>query len=158
MIKSVFSTLLILISAFSISASAVEISDLRCEYRANPLGIDAGKPRLSWIITSAQRGERQTAYHLLVASTPELLAKGQGDCWDSGKVASDQQNQIEYTGQPLNSGVVCYWKVRVWDQDGQPSAWSQPAMWTMGLLQPTDWQVQWIGVTQLPTLRLTLLL
>ena len=139
--------ILTLTAAFSISASAVEISDLRCEYRANPLGIDAGKPRLSWIITSAQRGERQTAYHLLVASTPELLAKNQGDLWDSGRVESAQSIQLEYAGKALNSRQLCFWKVQVWDRQGKPSAWSQPALWTMGLLNSADWQgAQWIGL------------
>ena len=125
--------------------AAVSVEQLRCEYRTAPLGLDVAKPRLSWLNTSTDRGVCQTAYQVLVASTSEILAKDQGDRWDSGKVASDQQNQIVYNGQSLNSGAACYWKVRIWDQDGKPGAWSQPASWTMGLLQPTDWQAQWIG-------------
>ena len=66
--------------------------------------------------------------------SPELLAKDQGDLWDSGKVASDQSIQVEYAGKPLESGRLCHWKVRVWDKDGKPSAWSAPAGWSMGLL------------------------
>lgn len=127
---------------------AAEPAHLRCEYRTAPLGLDVAQPRLSWINTSAARGARQTAYQILVASTPELLAQGQGDRWDSGKVTSEQQNQIEYAGKPLASGTACHWKTRVWDQDGKLGAWSQPAVWTMGLLKPTDWQAQWIGVKQ----------
>jgi alpha-L-rhamnosidase len=65
-------------------ASAADLTNLRCEYLADPLGIDVEKPRLSWVIESARRSERQTAYQVLVASTPELLAKHQGDLWDSG--------------------------------------------------------------------------
>ena len=134
-------------------------AELRCEYRTAPLGLDVAQPRLSWVNTSAERGARQTAYQILVASTPELLAKDQADLWDSGKVVSDQQNQIEYQGKPLTSGMACSWKVQVWDQDGKRGAWSQAASWTMGLLQPTDWQAQWIGVSQpvppRPALRIT---
>ena len=124
--------------------------NLRCEYRENPLGIDVVKPRLSWVIEdrdprSKVRGIKQTAYQVLVASTPELLAKDQGDLWDSGKVESDQSIQVEYQGKPLESRMQCYWKVRVWDQDGQASAWSVVATWAMGLLRPEDWQAKWIG-------------
>ncbi len=46
----------------------------------------------------------------------------------------------------MTSRAACYWKVRVWDQDGRASAWSEPSKWTMGLLSPSDWKAQWIGV------------
>jgi alpha-L-rhamnosidase len=36
---------------------------------------------------------------VLVASSPDLLAKDQGDLWDSKKVASDQSIQVEYAGK-----------------------------------------------------------
>ncbi|MEI8343240.1 MAG: hypothetical protein WCH43_17095, partial [Verrucomicrobiota bacterium] len=120
---------------------------LHCEYRKNPLGIDVAKPRLSWIIeaNSDERGVRQSAYQILVASSEGLLKDNQGDLWDSGKVESDQQNQIEFKGKPLTSRARCFWKVKVWDQSGKPSEWSAPAAWSMGLLAPEDWQAQWIG-------------
>jgi alpha-L-rhamnosidase len=127
-------------------ASAVTVSNLRCEYLTDPLGLDVEKPRLSWIIESPRRGERQTAYRILVASTPELLARHQGDLWDSGKVASDQSVQLEYAGKALESPMCCHWKVRVWDKEGKASAWSRPARWTMGLLKPDDWQAKWIAL------------
>ncbi len=129
---------------------ATEVADLRCEYRENPLGIDVVKPRLSWVIEdggprSELRGTKQTAYQVLVASSEELLKNDQGDLWNSGKVASDQSNQVEYLGKPLESRMQCYWKVRVWDQNGQASAWSAGATWGMGLLRPEDWRAKWIG-------------
>ena len=168
------------------AASADILTNLRCEYRDNPLGIDAEKPRLSWVIekrdqnagralanpekpgealtgmaegNSEVRDQKQSAYQVLVASTPELLAKDQGDLWDSGKVASDQSIQVEYGGKPLESRMLCHWKVRVWlkndttdngqpttdnSSPGQPTAWSQPAGWSMGLLKPDDWQAKWV--------------
>ena len=126
-------------------AVAATVGDLRCESRDNPLGIDELRPQLSWIIKSDRRSEVQTAYQILVTSTPELLAAGQGDLWDSGKIASDATAQVEYAGQKLSSFARCFWKVRVWDRTGQPSAWSPPASWSMGLLQPTDWIAQWIS-------------
>jgi len=132
------------------SVFAAQVANLRCEYREQPLGIDVAKPRLSWVIAERSqkteiRGQKQTAYQVLVAASPELLAEDKGDLWDSGKVASDQSIQVEYAGQPLASRMRCFWKVRVWDKAGKASAWSQPALWTMGLLQPADWEAKWIG-------------
>jgi alpha-L-rhamnosidase len=123
---------------------AATVADLRCEYLANPLGIDAVQPQLSWNIDSDLRGERQTAYQILVASTPELLNKNKGDLWDSGKVVSDENLYVPYAGAPLTSRERCFWKVRVWDQNGKVSSWSPAASWTMGLLQPEDWTAKWI--------------
>ncbi len=127
-----------------------EVANLRCEYLKNPPGIDVTKPQLSWVIQersqkSEIRGQKQTAYQVLVASSPELLSRENGDLWESGKVASDQSIQVEYAGKPLESRMRCFWKVRVWDKDGKVSTWSQPALWTMGLLHPADWEAKWIG-------------
>ncbi len=124
--------------------AALRIEDLRCEYLKDPLGIDVARPRLSWILQSDQRGQKQTACQVLVASTPEQLAKDQGDRWDSGKVPSDRSVQVVYDGAPLTSRNRSYWKVRVWDKDGRASAWSAPASWSMGLLEAADWSAPWI--------------
>ncbi len=118
---------------------------MRCEYLHDPLGIDAAQPRLSWTLRSDVRGQRQTAYQVLVASSPELLQGQQGDLWDSGRVSSDETAQVVYAGKPLPSRQACFWKVRAWDRDGTPSAWSPPARWEMGLLRPGDWSARWIG-------------
>jgi alpha-L-rhamnosidase len=119
--------------------------ELRCEYRVNPLGLDVVKPRLSWIIQSNQRGQKQSAYQIVVASSKERLKKNDGDLWDTGKVSSDQSIHVVYAGRALKSRMQCYWKVRVWDKDGKALAWSKPACWTMGMLNPADWQAEWIG-------------
>ena len=64
----------------------------------------------------------------------------QGDLWDSAKQASNQSVHVVYAGKALQSNQSCYWKLRVWDKQGRVSAWSEPAVWTMGLCAPTDWQ------------------
>ena len=88
----------------------------------------------------------QTAYQVLVAGDVETLGRDQGDLWESGRVESDATAAIVYAGKALRSHQPCFWKVRVWDKDGRPSAWSQPANWTMGLLEPSDWaKAEWIG-------------
>lgn len=125
--------------------SRLQIEKLTCEYLENPAGIDIVKPRLSWQILSNQRGEEQGAYHVLVASSPDNLTQDIGDLWDSGKEKSDQSIHVEYDGKALESGMSCYWKVRVWDKDDKQTRWSQPAKWSMGLLNPEDWTAQWIG-------------
>jgi alpha-L-rhamnosidase len=118
---------------------------LRCEYLVNPLGIDEAHPRLSWIVESNQRGQRQTACQVLVASDDALLRKDRGNLWDSGKMASDQTTGIVYGGKALASQQHCYWKIKVWDKDGKASAWSEPATWGMGLLKARDWKAQYIS-------------
>ncbi|HVM60283.1 MAG TPA: family 78 glycoside hydrolase catalytic domain [Verrucomicrobiae bacterium] len=120
-------------------------TQLRCEYLSDPLGIDIAQPRLSWVLESDQRGQKQTAWRILVASSPGLLDRNRGDLWDSGRVAGDETSANVYAGQPLTSGRRCYWKVMVWDKTGKPSAWSEPASWSMGLLDPSDWKGDWIG-------------
>jgi alpha-L-rhamnosidase len=127
---------------------------LRCEYLVNPTAIDSPRPRLSWEPASAERGQRQTAWQVLVASSQDLLDKGQGDLWDSTQVASDQSNQVDYAGRPLASRTQVWWKVRLWDKDGKPSAWSPPATWAMGWLNPAEWQAKGIEApVDLPAFR-----
>jgi len=125
-------------------ANAIEVQNLRCEYLVNPLGIDATIPRLSWTLESSRRNEEQMAYEVVVASTPEFLQQDRGDLWDSGRVDSDESLHIVYAGKPLVSRQRCFWKIRAWDRDGKPSAWSSAAQWQMGLLQPDDWSAKWI--------------
>ncbi len=121
------------------------VTDLRCEYLVNPLGLGVQPPRLSWVPVSARRGQRQTTYRVRVASSLEKLAEGIADLWDSGKVASAQTAHIVYGGPALAARQRAWWQVRAWDVDGQPSAWSEPAWWEMGLLERYEWSGEWIG-------------
>ncbi len=133
------------ILATNASATAGLLPDkLRCEYLTNPLGVDVSRPRLSWIVTSQERGARQSAYQVLVATSPERLAPGRADLWDSGKVVSDRTIGIVYEGQALRSGQRAYWRVRVWDQNDREAAHERTAWWEMGLLDAQDWQGEWI--------------
>ena len=137
------------------AASELVPTHLRCEYLTNPLGIDEPKPRLSWQVVARDpkaRGLTQGAYQVVVASSPELLAKNQGDLWDSGKVASSQSLHVPYAGKPLASLQHCVWKVCVWTQNRE--AWSEPAAWAMGFLKEEEWNAKWIGASNpLPLLR-----
>ena len=97
--------------------------NLRCEYLVNPLGIDVSMPRLSWQLYSERRGQKQTGYQILVASSREKLDEDEGDLWDSGRISSDQSTNVEYNGKELKSGQRCWWRVRIWDSDGVASAY-----------------------------------
>jgi len=121
--------------------------NLTCEYLVNPPVIDVLNPRLSWVNTaeSGVRGQYQTAYQIRVASSPQLLDKDQPDMWDSDKVESKQSILIDYAGKSLESRKDYYWQVRVWDREGNVSGWSEPALWSMGLLDPEEWKAEWIG-------------
>src|SRR5690348_3464190 len=100
---------------------------LRCEYLKIPEGIDLRQPRFEWVLDNSRRGVMQTAYQILVASTPADLAGNRGDMWDSGKSASSDSTQVVYNGKALVSGHLYYWKVRSWDGQGNPSAYSETA-------------------------------
>ena len=135
----------ILISACQQGESPAGVVDLKCEFQDEPLGIDRTQPLLQWKMKDTRRGAAQTAYQVLVASSPELLADDTGDLWDSGRQESDRSVHVKYEGKPLESGQTCFWKVRLWDQAGKETGWSDPAMWEMGLLNPGDWKASWIA-------------
>src|SRR5688572_17498733 len=99
--------LLTMLLAVTAQAAVLQPTNLRCEYRVNPLGVAAQKPRLSWVLVSdkpAERGQKQSAYEILVASSREQLDADKGDLWNLGKTRGDATAQIEYVGAPLASG------------------------------------------------------
>lgn len=141
---------LVLWALVSCLVASAELSPvrLRCEYRENPEGIGEPKPRLSWRLEAdrGERGVRQSAYQIRVASAREALNGEEADLWDSGKVNSDRTHQVVYGGRPLTSRQACWWSVRVWDEQERVSAWSEPARWSVGLLGEQEWIGTWIGL------------
>ncbi len=127
-----------LLFAASVHAS-VCIDDLRTEQLKNPVGIDIRQPRLGWRIESGEQNVVQTAYHILVASSPKLLAQDKGDVWDSGKIESDASQWIAYQGASLKCNTAYYWKVKIDTNKGE-SDWSLPASWSTGLFAEADWR------------------
>jgi alpha-L-rhamnosidase len=131
-------TLLLLTSTL---CAQVLVKNPLTENLKNPLGVDVN-PRFSWQLTSDKRNVMQIAYEIRVSDSQANLAKA--NVWSSGKVKSDQSLFVEYKGVPLQSGKKYFWQVRVWDQSGKASPWSEPAFWQMGLLNATDWKAKWI--------------
>ena len=114
---------------------------LTCEYRVNPIGIEAKNPAFAWKLSGSQRGLQQSAYQIIVS---DETAEG-NLYWDSGKVISDCSVSVYYAGKPLTSRKHLFWKVRVWDVADHCSDWSEPAFFEMGLLEPQDWKAKWIA-------------
>ena len=126
--------------------SSVRPTRLRVEYADQPLGLDEPHPRFSWLLEAAggqadPQPLAQSAYQVVVGTTG-----GEGDVWDSGKVESSANGQVEFAGTALQSSTIYYWAVRVWDQAGNASEWSQPATFETGLLAVEDWvAASWIS-------------
>ncbi|ULT54946.1 hypothetical protein L1999_17600 [Neobacillus drentensis] len=115
----------------SVAAQAInetKVADLRVEYRNNPIGIDLQKPRFSWEMLSNLRGQKQTAYQLLVATSPNKLTPDSVDIWNSGKVNSGESNAVEYGGKAFKASTRYYWTVNVWDKEEKNLKQLQPIL------------------------------
>jgi len=123
----------------------ISIRQLRTENLTNPLGIETVKPRFSWQLSSDRRGTMQTGYEIRVAGTVSDLTKGRNLFWQTGRRQSDASVHVEYEGPAPKTGQRLYWQVRIWDDQGQVSAWSTPAYWQTGLRSPSDWSAHWIS-------------
>lgn len=141
----------------SADASAFYATDLRCENLEDPLGIYTSQPRLSWRMVSDAQGAAQSAYRILCATDPAILCPGKADLWDTGKVPADTSRLIPYGGKEIQRGIPSYWTVRIWNERGVASAWSEQAVWTYaGMASSRDWQARWItNNTSSPWLRRT---
>lgn len=143
-LKLIFSIFLL---ALSLGVNAtISVSSLKTEGMTNPLGIDVATPRFSWkTLATTETKVQQKGYQILVASSAEKLAKNESDVWNSGKVNSDNQLWISFGGGELKSNQLFFWKVKVWTNKGE-SAWSETALWSMGILNEIEWKAQWIGL------------
>jgi alpha-L-rhamnosidase len=132
-----------LVAFLAIQQTSLGVTGLRVEYLANPLGIDAAKPRLSWRITSTERNTMQAAYQIQVTRDGKVI-------WDSGRTTSDASVFVPYGGPAMESRARYVWRVRVWDAKGRASAWGE-GWWETGLLAPSDWGASWIGTAPSPS-------
>lgn len=123
----------------------IQISELKCQSVINPVGIDVNEPGFSWILESGERGKAQTAYQILVADSKDTLNQNNGNVWDSGKTDSDENYAVIYSGDSLKSNHTYYWKIRIWDEQDNPTDYSKAAWFTTSILNSTLWQGHWIG-------------
>ncbi len=131
-----------------VMASSLLVTSQTCEYKKNPLDIGTIIPRLSWKIRSSGRSVLQAAYEIRVSTNPKDFSSGRFSVWNPGKVVSDQSAYIPFSGKELKSGQRYYWQVRVWDNKGNKSPWSELNFWEMGLLHTDDWKAKWIFAQQ----------
>ena len=142
---------MVTLTAMSVSScSGIKVDDLRCEYLKNPLAIDNTQPHFSWKMTSRSNGTYSSAYQILIATELNKLNENEADLWNSGKVESEESTGVVYEGKELSSRTHAYWKVRVWDENGEPSGWSRSASFGVGLLCDADWDenVEFIAIDQ----------
>ncbi|MCR4920258.1 MAG: alpha-L-rhamnosidase N-terminal domain-containing protein, partial [Bacteroidaceae bacterium] len=137
-------TLLLALVVYGCSRGRTHVYDLTCEGMENPLGIDNTEPHFSWKLISGKPA-RQVAYEILVASRKELLKPGKADLWDSGQTSSDASVMVPYGGKALQSRQLCFWKVRVWTEDG-PTGWSAVQRFAVGIQGGDQMQGQYIGL------------
>ena len=150
LLKVMMTVFLAVFSMTGCTAWGMKIEDLRCEYLTNPLAIDNTTPHFSWKMACDRNGAHSTAYQILVASDKSKLNEEQADLWNSGIVPDPSSVAIQYKGTALSSRSQAYWKVRVWDESGEATAWSKPATFGIGLLNETDWAdgAEFIGIAQ----------
>jgi len=130
------------------AVSKLKPQRLRTEHMENPGVVDVRTPRLSWVnrpVSAKVKNASQSASRIVVASSKENLDNGVYDMWDSGKRAGSQAYLVDYAGRPLADGQDCYWRVMVWDDEDNPSGWSETASWGMGFTDSSRWQARWIG-------------
>ncbi len=145
-LSGMLSTCMILLPASVFAARGIVVSKLSCEHLDEAVGLGTTVPRLTWILASEDTEQAQTAYQVLVASSPELLSDKKADRWNSEKVESDESVLVEYDGESLSSRDRSWWKVRVWDKNGKASAWSEPGYFEIGLISEKDWEAKWITI------------
>ena len=146
--KTLITLCIILTGCICFGQSPISVTGLTCEKLVNPLAIDNTVPHFSWMIHSDRTGASSAAYQVVVATSPEKLDEKNADLWNSGKVPGSESLSVRYEGKPLASKAFAYWKVRVWDNEGNVSQWSAPASFGIGFLDDKDWasNAAFIGV------------
>lgn len=125
--------------------SLIKPVELKCEYRINPTGIDEKHPRFSWFTPYDEYNSFQTAYRIIIATSINHLLLEIGTIWDSGKITSSDSTLIKFNGKSLHSNTTYYWMVMVWNDNDEPSSWSNHSQFSTGLFNENEWQAKWIS-------------
>ena len=135
-----FLVVILFVACHPLEYSDVWIDDARINSETNPSGIDTEKPEFSWKLKSDKRNRYQLAYQIIVLSDAT-----KDTCWNSGKIISDNNILVKYSGNPLESVQQYSWKVKVWDKEGKSSRWSDKSNFSTGLMNEKEWKAQWIS-------------
>jgi len=116
-------------------------SDLKCEYAADPNGIDTDVPRFTWLLPANSGVKKQSGYQIFVSRDSSNIAERKSLVWNSGKIKSDS-NLVVYSGDKLLPNVRYFWAVKVWDEEDNESSLSEIASFQTGL--KGNWSAKWI--------------
>lgn len=142
---------IIILTGAGCSQHSTQIISVASNGKQMPAGVETDNINFSWQLTSQQRNQYQTAYQIVVASTPSLLEDASPDIWDSGIRRDSVSVRVKYEGPQLKPGKHYYWRVRVWDKNDEVTEWSETASFITGLTAEEEWQgAQWIGYETLP--------
>lgn len=127
----------------------LSISKLRCEGRERPLGINRSNPVFSWILHSDKKNILQSARQIQVTEAPYDCAAADdlflAPLWDSGKAAGGKSVQVPYEGPALKPQTRYYWRVKVFDNTGGESSWSNPEWFETALGEGYAWKADFIS-------------
>lgn len=126
----------------------LKVDRMYTENLKNPLGLDNLNPRFTWIIISEDRQVMQSAYEVRVGLSSDKIANGENLVWNTGKIVSENSVHISYDGKDLLPVSRYYWQVRVWDNKGNVSDWSNIEWWQTGLMNSSGWQADWISAEE----------
>lgn len=107
-------------------------SGLTTEYLRAPARavITSTNPRFAWVFP--KEGVEQSAYRILVATSPYLLREDHADAWDTGKVHGNSSVNVSYAGNTLKQNNTYWWQVKVWSVSGAESSYSVPQKFLTG--------------------------
>ncbi|GAB3937117.1 glycoside hydrolase family 78 protein [Mucilaginibacter myungsuensis] len=120
--------------------STVAVADVKCEYLADPIGMDTPHPRFTWRLQDDRQGAKQTAYRIVVGKTVAELAKG--TAWNTGWVKSDAQ-LATYAGAALKPFTKYFFRVDVADKGGVKKT-GKVSTFEIGMMTMDNWKGEWI--------------
>lgn len=141
----ILSASILLLFQVLLAGAGLKVTSLKTDYKSDPMGIDNTRPMLSWIIQSDHMNTMQESYEIRAALSERDLERGRNLVWETGQVRSSQSIHVPYEGIPLQSFQRVYWQVRIRDNHGQRSGWSEVASWEMGILDSDLWAADWIS-------------
>ncbi|WP_259187121.1 glycoside hydrolase family 78 protein [Sphingobacterium sp. BIGb0165] len=130
-------------------AQKLSVIDLKVEHLKNPMAIETVNPRFSWKIISPIKNTLQSSYEIRVGTNKASINLGKDLVWEA-TVSGDQSVLIKYNGAALHSKRRYFWQVRVKDNHGNTSAWSDAHFFQMGI-GAMDWSAKWIKVAETDT-------
>jgi alpha-L-rhamnosidase len=136
--------MLFLTSIQAYSYDIVKPEGLKCEYLANPIGVDVPNPRLSWLMNDSRQDAKQTAYRIYIGKDSMEVNRKKGTSWDSGKITSSD-NLTNYQGAALEPFMKYYWLVEIWDKDGKVASAGKVSTFETGMMDIKNWRGTWIS-------------